>query len=160
MDVDVKMGPGDEHFDNFIAAMRSRKIEDLNADIAEGYLSAACCQLGNVSYRLGQQVAGTTKPDVLGKHEEIAKSWDKVLETVKGAIGLDVSKGTYQLGPMLTFDPKTEKFVKQQRGQCLLDAAVSQAVRRARTSVELPPDIATIAISQGIRSQWDALALY
>jgi len=53
---------------------------------------------GNISYRLGQQVSGTTKPDVLGKHEEIAKSWDKVLETVKGAIGLDVSKGTYQLG--------------------------------------------------------------
>jgi len=120
VDVEVKMGPGKEHFDNFIQAMRSRKVEDLNADIAEGYLSAACCQLGNVSYRLGQQVAGTTKPDVLGKHEEIAKSWDKVLETVKGAIGLDVSKGTYQLGPMLTFNPQRERFVRNKEANALL----------------------------------------
>ena len=118
--VDVKMGPGEEHFDNFIAAVRSRKVEDLNADIAEGYLSAACCQLGNVSYRLGQQVAGTTKSEVLGKHEEIAKSWDKVLETVKGAIGLDVSKGTYQLGPMLTFNPQRERFVKNKEANAML----------------------------------------
>ena len=120
VDVEVKMGPGNEHFDNFIQAVRSRKVEDLNADIAEGYLSAACCQLGNVSYRLGQQVAGTTKPDVLGKHEEIAKSWDKVLETVKGAIGLDVSKGTYQLGSMLTFNPQRERFVKNKEANALL----------------------------------------
>ncbi|MCX5646221.1 MAG: Gfo/Idh/MocA family oxidoreductase [Phycisphaerae bacterium] len=118
--VDVKMGPGGDHFENFIEAVRSRKMEDLNADIADGYLSAACCQLGNVSYRLGEQVAGTTKPDVLGKHEEIAKSWERVSETVKGAIGLDISKNTYQLGPMLTFDPKAEKFVGNAKADALL----------------------------------------
>jgi len=117
--LDVKMGPG-EHFENFIHAMRSRKVEDLNADILDGHLSSACCQLGNISYRLGEQVAGSTKPDVLGKHEEIAKSWDKVLETVKGAIGLDVSKGTYQLGPMLTLDPQAEKFVGNAKADALL----------------------------------------
>ena len=100
--------------------MRSRKIEDLNADIAEGYLSSACCQLGNISYRLGQQVAGTTRPDVLGKHEEIAQVMGKVLETTKGAIGLDISKSTYQLGPMLTFDPKAEKFVGNPKADALL----------------------------------------
>ena len=109
--VDVKMGPGGgDHFENFIAAVRSRKIEDLNADIAKGHLSSACCHLGNISYRLGQQVAGSTRPDVLDKHEEIGKSWDTVLETVKGAIGLDVAKGTFQLGPMLKFNPKKERF--------------------------------------------------
>jgi predicted dehydrogenase len=120
VDVEVKMGPGGEHFENFIEAVRSRKVEDLNADIAEGYLSAACCHLGNISYRLGQQVAGATKPDALGKHEEIAKSWDKVLETVQGAIGLDVSKGTYQLGPMLTFNPQRERFVRNKEANALL----------------------------------------
>ncbi len=116
---DVEIGEGG-HFENFIHAMRTRKIEDLNADIGVGYLSATCCQLGNISYRLGSQVAGSTKPDVLGKHEVIGKSWETVLETVKGAIGLDVSKGTFQLGPMLTFDPKTEKFVGNARANQLL----------------------------------------
>jgi predicted dehydrogenase len=120
VDVEVKMGPGGDHFGNFIEAVRSRNVTDLNADIAEGYLSAACCHLGNISYRLGEQVAGTTKPDVLGKHEEIARSWDRVLETVQGAVGLDVSKGTFQLGPMLTFNPQRERFVRNKEANALL----------------------------------------
>jgi len=120
VDVDVKMGPGKDHFDNFIQAVRSRKIEDLNADIADGHLSSACCQLGNISYRLGGQVAGTTKPDVLGRHEEIARSWDRVLATTQGAIGLDVSKATFQLGPMLKFNPKQERFARNEGANALL----------------------------------------
>jgi predicted dehydrogenase len=120
VDVEVKMGPGDGHFENFIQAVRTRKVEDLNADIAEGHLSAACCHLGNVSYRLGTQVAGAMKPDVLGRHEEIAKSWNKVRETVKGTLGLDLSKSTYQLGALLTFDPKTEKFTDSRKANALL----------------------------------------
>src|SRR5205807_1494988 len=43
------------HFSNFIKAVRSRKREDLNADILEGHLSSALCHLGNISYRLGKQ---------------------------------------------------------------------------------------------------------
>jgi len=113
------MGPGD-HFENFIHAMRSRKIEDLNADIEEGYLSSACCQLGNISYRLGEQVAGSIKPDVLGKHEEIARSWERIAETAKGTIGFDLAQNTYQLGAMLTFAPKTEKFVGNPQADELL----------------------------------------
>ena len=98
------------HFENFIQAVRSRKIEDLNADIAEGHFSSACCQLGNISYRLGGQVAGKTRPDILGKHEEIGRSWDKIAETAKGSIGFDLTQGTFQLGPLLKFDPRAEKF--------------------------------------------------
>jgi predicted dehydrogenase len=119
-DVEIRMGPGAGHFGNFIQAVRSRKVEDLNADIAEGHLSAACCHLGNISYRLGTQVAGTTKPDVLGRHEEIGKSWDKVAETVNGTLGLDLSKSTYQLGALLTFDPKAEKFTDSRKANALL----------------------------------------
>ena len=109
-----------DHFGNFIRAMRSRKIKDLNADIETAHLSSACCQLGNISYRLGEQVAGRTRPDVLDRHEEIATSWDKVVTTVKGALGLDLSENTYQLGPMLKFDPKAEKFVGNSQADLLL----------------------------------------
>ena len=45
------------HFGNFIAAVRSRKVDSLNADILEGHYSAALCHLANMSYRLGSQVA-------------------------------------------------------------------------------------------------------
>lgn len=40
------------HFDNFIAAVRSRKESDLNCDILEGHLSASLCHLANISYRV------------------------------------------------------------------------------------------------------------
>lgn len=58
-------GGGDEnHFGNFIRAVRSRDIKDLNADILEGHLSSALCHLGNISYRLGSP---TTVKDMIGK---------------------------------------------------------------------------------------------
>jgi predicted dehydrogenase len=119
VDVDIEMGPGDI-FGNFIQCMRTRKRGDLHADIAKAHLSSACCHLGNISYRLGEQVSGSTRPDVLDKHEEIAKSWDKVRQTVKGTIGYDVSKNTYQLGPMLKFNPKRERFVRNAAANKLL----------------------------------------
>jgi predicted dehydrogenase len=46
----------DNHFANFIRALRSRKREDLNADVVEGHLSAALCHLANISYRLGRSL--------------------------------------------------------------------------------------------------------
>ena len=119
VNVDVEMGPGDI-FENFIQCVRTRNRKDLHAGINKAHLSAACCHLGNISYRLGQQVSGTNRPDVLDKHEEVAKSWETIEQTVKGTLDLDLSKSTYQLGPMLKFNPKTEKFVDNAEADKLL----------------------------------------
>lgn len=119
LDIDVKMGPGN-NFENFIYCVRSRKRENLHADITEAHPSAACCHLGNISYRLGEQVSGKTEPDVLGKHEEIAKSWETIKQTVKGTLGYDVEKNSYCLGPMLEFDPKSERFVNNRKANELV----------------------------------------
>jgi hypothetical protein len=100
--------------------VRSRKREDLHADITEAHPSAACCHLSNISYRLGEQVSGKTRPDVLDRHEEVAKSWETITQTVKGTLGLDVLNNTYCLGPMLKFDPKAEKFVGNAKANELL----------------------------------------
>ena len=48
---------GGDHYGNFLQAVRSRKHEDLHADILEGHLSSALCHLGNISYRLGTQMS-------------------------------------------------------------------------------------------------------
>jgi hypothetical protein len=110
VEVDYHVYPGG-NFENFINCVRSRKQNELNADILDAHLSSASCHVGNTSYRLGEQVPGTTRPDVLDKHEEVAKSWETITQTVKGTLGLDLSKSTYQLGPMLKLDPKKEQFV-------------------------------------------------
>jgi predicted dehydrogenase len=58
MGKDQKPGPGatarDEHWANFIAAVRSRKRSDLNAEIEEGALSCNLMHLANISYRVGR----------------------------------------------------------------------------------------------------------
>jgi predicted dehydrogenase len=41
------------HLQNFFKAVRSRRHEDLNADVEEGRRSAALCHLANISYRVG-----------------------------------------------------------------------------------------------------------
>ena len=42
---------GLEHFTNFIDCVRSRKWEDLNADVLDGHLSTTICHLGNIAFR-------------------------------------------------------------------------------------------------------------
>jgi len=58
MDRDGKPGPTrntrDNHFENFIAAVRSRKREDLTAEIEQGAWSCVLMHLANVSYRVGR----------------------------------------------------------------------------------------------------------
>ena len=55
---DQQPGPtatkGDTHYANFIEAVRSRKREDLNAEIEEGALSCNLMHLANISYRVGR----------------------------------------------------------------------------------------------------------
>lgn len=50
-------GTGDDnHYRNFIQAVRSRRWQDLHCDVAEGVLSAQLCHLANISYRLGRSL--------------------------------------------------------------------------------------------------------
>jgi predicted dehydrogenase len=62
---DQKPGPNaekrDTHWENFIAAMRSRKRQDLNAEIEEGALSCNLVHLANISYRLGRTIQWDAK---------------------------------------------------------------------------------------------------
>ena len=55
---DQKPGPADtkkdEHWANFIGAVRSRKREELNAEVEEGALSCNLMHLANISYRVGR----------------------------------------------------------------------------------------------------------
>lgn len=53
----------DLHFMNFLDAMRSRKIQDLNADIHEGYMSTSMMHLGNIAYRTGRKLIFDNKTE-------------------------------------------------------------------------------------------------
>ncbi len=119
LDVEVKMGPGGQ-FENFIHCVRSRKREDQHADVLEAHLSSSLCHLGNISYRLGEQVPGDTPIPVFGDNEEVQKSWQRIKQGLKDALGLDLASTTYQLGKLLEFDPEKEQFVGNEAANRLL----------------------------------------
>src|SRR5205085_2043480 len=62
--------PGGNHFANFIAAVRSHRYQDLNADILEGHYSSALCHLANISYRLGQEAPFNPRTRAFGDDKD------------------------------------------------------------------------------------------
>ncbi|MCC7086389.1 MAG: Gfo/Idh/MocA family oxidoreductase [Pirellulales bacterium] len=106
-------GRYEEHHANFIKAVRTRKKEDLNADILDGHLSSALCHLGNISYRLGQPMATAGALDRLkaAKLGDLAQdTLDRTIEhLLQNNVKLD-GDSPFQCGEFLTFDPRTETF--------------------------------------------------
>jgi predicted dehydrogenase len=106
-------GKTEDHFANFLTAVRSRKVSDLNADILEGHQSTALCHIGNISYRLGH----TASPNLIQKQLAELKVHDDVLETFERTrqylIGnnLDLEKSKLTLGAWLRLDSDHERFV-------------------------------------------------
>ena len=113
-------GKGEEdHFANFIKAVRSRKVADLNADILEGHLSSALCHTGNISYRLGQQA----EPDEIQatlKGDNAALDTLARMEEHLAANGVDLKQSKLALGPVLKMDPKKERFIGNDKANQLL----------------------------------------
>lgn len=108
VDVDYKVFPGG-NFGNFINCVRSRKVEELNADILEAHLSSALCHLGNIPYRMGIETR-FGMPENFTKNTVISDSVMTMLENTK-AIGVVPENTTLRVGPRLDFDPEKEKFI-------------------------------------------------
>jgi hypothetical protein len=113
-------GKGSEdHFANFIKAVRSRRREDLNADILEGHLSSALCHLGNISYRLGKQADPDELRSALQQDTAATETLSRMEEHL-AANGVDLKKTKLSMGPTLRFDPKAERFVGNDQANELL----------------------------------------
>jgi predicted dehydrogenase len=108
------------HFGNFIAAIRSRKTSDLNADILEGHYSAALCHLANISYRLGEPVSfgSSTKPFDEGSFG--ADAFARMKDHLSQENGLSLDGENYRMGPKLAFDAKAESFAHAPEADKLL----------------------------------------
>lgn len=105
------------HFANFLAAVRSRKVDDLNADILEGHYSAALCHLANISYRLGKPTPFSS--NAFSDNKEATETFGRMEEHLKDN-GVKLSETTYQVGPKLVVDAKSESFVDSPEGNKLL----------------------------------------
>jgi predicted dehydrogenase len=119
----TKFNADGNHFENFAKAVRSRKQNDLNADILEGFLSSSLCHLGNISYRLGQPISKSETLERL-KHVKMSDNAQETLDrTVEhlaaNKVQLD-GKVQFQCGEYLKFDPTAEKFAGNEKANVFL----------------------------------------
>jgi predicted dehydrogenase len=121
---------GGDHYGNFVRAVRSRRVEDLHADILEGHLSSALCHLGNISYRLGREQAFGDRTDVFGNDRAANETFASTVEHLRGN-SVNVRETRYRMGPRLAIDPRTERFTNN-------DDANRQLTREYRRGFEVP----------------------
>lgn len=108
-----------DHYANFIEAVKSRKREHLNAEIWEGHLSSALCHTGNISYRLGKKTAPGAIKEAFKANARALDSFERMADHLKrNEVDIDSDKLT--LGPWLSMDPKTEKFIGNTEADDLL----------------------------------------
>jgi predicted dehydrogenase len=119
MNMEVHRGPGNGNFANFIAAVRSRRREDLNADILEGHYSAGLCHLANISYRLGENAPFNPRTRAFGDNRDAYETLERMEEHLRGN-HLRLDGLTYHVGRRLEFDAQTEHFKNDAQANRLL----------------------------------------
>ncbi len=121
------------HHGNWIAAVRSRRRKDLNAEILEGVLSADLVHTGNISYRVGMHRRPEEIREVLQSNKLLAESFDRMAAHLE-ANGVDISKDEIQLGTPLEFNPHKERFENN-------DEANGMVSRRDRPPFVVPEKV-------------------
>lgn len=106
---DVKVTPGGA-WGSFLHAVRSRKVEDCNADVEVGHLSCVAMHAANVSYRLGEKVPFSAATQKLGDNREVVETFHNLQENLKGN-GVRLEETSYQLGRTLAMDATKERFI-------------------------------------------------
>ncbi len=113
-------GPGSGHMGNFISAVRSRKQEDLNADILEGHYSSALGHLANISYRLGKNGSFGTKAEALQGNQAAAEAIGRMEEHLSAENNVALKDTPCRFGRLLKIDAKTESCGDDKEANALL----------------------------------------
>lgn len=112
---EVKVWKGaDDHYANFVAAVKSRDASQLNADIRIGHVSSAACHMGNNSLTLGRPMAAAEIERSLANEPVLAHSFDRMVAHL-GACGIDLGATPLTFGARLALDPATEAYENDPR---------------------------------------------
>ena len=113
--VDVKVEPGKVtpggHFGAFLAAIRANDPAMANGNASDAHNACVLGHVMNNSYRLGKQVPFNAKAGAFGDNKDAFEHFLKLHEMMRAGVGLPEEGNSYTVGPVLSFDPKTEKFV-------------------------------------------------
>ncbi len=115
-------GRNENHFANFLQALRSRKVSDLNADILEGHQSTALIHAANISWRLGRPAAPREierQLDQLEVHDDVRETFARTRRHLADN-QVDVETTPLTLGPQLRIEPGQERFAANPAANALL----------------------------------------
>ena len=115
-------GKSENHFANFLAAVRSRKQEDLKAPIVEGHQSSALCHIGNISWRLGQALPPAEIRAELVKlklNDKVLDAFDRTTTHLREN-KVDLEKTPLTLGTHLELESDREAFVNHSQANAML----------------------------------------
>ena len=138
VDVEYTCHPGG-NYGNFINCIRSRKQEELNAEILDAHLSAALCHLGNISYRLGEPAPFGKTPEALSADQDAVEAFENMKDHLARRTEMNMEESVYRLGRKLTYDPTTEKFVGDAEADKLLTRPYREPFVRNRSFAVSPP---------------------
>jgi len=122
-------GSYQQHFANFVKAIKSRDHRDLHLDIEDGHLSSALAHLGNVSWALGEVVPPGTRPALAATDRHVADTWSS-FEAYLAEEGIDFSQTSLARGRELSIDPRTERSTDEEANRLF--------TREYRRGFELP----------------------
>jgi predicted dehydrogenase len=119
------------HAQNFLHAVRERKPELLNCDVAVGHHSTSWCNLANIAHRTAGD--GFTKEQA---NEIKLPRWQELLQEMEQhlkAHNLSFDDAQFRFSPMLEIDNESERFVGENA-----ELANGFIKRRYRTGYEVP----------------------
>jgi len=99
---------GARHHANFFEAVRRRDSSLLNSPIQQGHISAACCHLGNLSYRLGSAATPDSLRQAVAGFAQAREAMDGLFDHLR-ANDVDAAEFPMTLGPWLTVDGRTQE---------------------------------------------------
>jgi predicted dehydrogenase len=108
-----------DHYANFVAAVRSRQHEDLAADIEQGHISSALCHMGNVSHLRGGRSGREEARKAFQSTPLGSESMERMFAHLD-ANRVDPEKEPVILGRWLGFDPQTETFTDDEQARKMI----------------------------------------
>ncbi|HEY7117458.1 MAG TPA: Gfo/Idh/MocA family oxidoreductase [Tepidisphaeraceae bacterium] len=126
---------GQGHQQTFVKACKSRDPKDnpCNAEVA--HFSAACCHLGNISYRTGAEKSAAEITESIKSNSQMAEAFDRMKDHL-GKNGFNLDKDKITLGANLTIDPGAERFTGDHA-----EAANKLLKRDYRKPYEIPESV-------------------
>jgi len=115
-------GPDEDHFGNFIKAVKSRNREDLNAEINEGNVSTSVVHVANISQRLGKPASAREIQqalEALKVNENVVETFQEIRQHLADN-GVDIEKTPLTLGPWIGIDSEKERFIDNPAADAML----------------------------------------